>query len=114
MGLRTRHSVVLGCLIASVYAPAGFAQTAAAPKAAPTASMIIKGATPSATLVAAGAHTHHFPSEGGAGGTGDSNAAPALLDLGSHTFPVTTRNKLAQRYVNQGMNLSYGFNHAEA
>jgi tetratricopeptide (TPR) repeat protein len=114
MGLRTRHSVILGCLVASICAPAGFAQTAAALKAAPTASMVIRGATPSATLAAAGAHTHHFPSEGGAGGTGDGNAAPALLDLGSHTFPVTTRNKLAQRYVNQGMNLSYGFNHAEA
>jgi tetratricopeptide (TPR) repeat protein len=55
----------------------------------------------------AAAHTHHFPAEG-------SNAAPALLDLGSHTFPVSTRNKLAQRYMNQGLNLSYAFNHAEA
>lgn len=108
-----RHSVVLGCFIASFYTPAGFSQTAGAPEAAPTVSTV-GGATPSATQMAARAHTHHLPAEGGAGGTGGSNAAPALLDLGSHTFPVTTRNKLAQRYMNQGLNLSYGFNHAEA
>ena len=29
-------------------------------------------------------------------------------------FPVSTRNKLAQQYINQGLNLSYAFNHAEA
>ncbi len=29
-------------------------------------------------------------------------------------FPVSTRNKLAQKYINQGLNLSYAFNHAEA
>lgn len=39
---------------------------------------------------------------------------PKLMNLGSHTFPVSTRNQLAQRYINQGLNLSYGFNHAEA
>src|SRR5579871_1678017 len=41
-------------------------------------------------------------------------AAPRLLNLGSHTFPVSVRNKLAQKYMNQGLNLSYAFNHAEA
>ena len=44
----------------------------------------------------------------------DSQVAPRLLNLGSHTFPVSTRNKLAQQYINQGLNLSYAFNHAEA
>ena len=45
---------------------------------------------------------------------GMDQAAPRLLNLGSHTFPVSTRNKLAQQYINQGLNLSYAFNHAEA
>lgn len=40
--------------------------------------------------------------------------APRLQNLGRHTFPVTTRSKQAQLFVNQGMNLAYGFNHAEA
>lgn len=40
--------------------------------------------------------------------------APKLYRLGEHSFPVTTNNRDAQRYINQGLNLSYGFNHAEA
>jgi tetratricopeptide (TPR) repeat protein len=40
--------------------------------------------------------------------------APQLQNLGVHTFPVTTRSARAQLFVNQGMNLAYGFNHAEA
>ncbi|MBL8496668.1 hypothetical protein ABF87_00315 [Nitrosomonas sp. JL21] len=39
---------------------------------------------------------------------------PRLQNLGKHTFSVSTRNPLAQQYVNQGLNLAYGFNHAEA
>src|SRR5258707_15071740 len=40
--------------------------------------------------------------------------APRLQSLGSHTFPVRTKSKPAQLFVNQGVNLAYGFNHAEA
>lgn len=40
--------------------------------------------------------------------------APRLQDLGSHTFPVTTDSARAQLFINQGVNLAYGFNHAEA
>jgi tetratricopeptide (TPR) repeat protein len=40
--------------------------------------------------------------------------APRLQNLGSHTFPVSTKNAQAQRFINQGMNLAYAFNHAEA
>ena len=40
--------------------------------------------------------------------------APRLQKLGAHTFPVTTRSKAAQLFMNQGLNLTYGFNHAEA
>src|SRR5687768_15906446 len=40
--------------------------------------------------------------------------APRLQDLGKHTFPVTTRQRQAQLFFNQGINLAYGFNHAEA
>lgn len=44
----------------------------------------------------------------------DERQASILLDLGAHTFPVSTKNKLAQQFINQGLNLAYGFNHAEA
>src|SRR5262245_16558072 len=40
--------------------------------------------------------------------------APRLQNLGVHTFPVSTRIERAQLFVNQGLNLTYGFNHAEA
>lgn len=40
--------------------------------------------------------------------------APRLQNLGSHTFPVSTRNRQAQQFMNQGLNLAYAFNHAEA
>lgn len=44
----------------------------------------------------------------------DGQSAPGLQNLGVHTFPVSTQNKEAQLFINQGINLAYGFNHAEA
>ena len=41
-------------------------------------------------------------------------SAPRLQNLGAHTFKVTTRSSRAQQFINQGLNLAYGFNHAEA
>ena len=40
--------------------------------------------------------------------------APRLQNLGVHRFPVSTKSARAQLFVNQGLNLAYGFNHAEA
>ena len=40
--------------------------------------------------------------------------APRLQNLGKHVFPVTTKSKEAQLFINQGFNLSFAFNHAEA
>jgi tetratricopeptide (TPR) repeat protein len=40
--------------------------------------------------------------------------APRLQNLGPHIFTVTTASEEAQRFINQGVNLAYGFNHAEA
>jgi tetratricopeptide (TPR) repeat protein len=40
--------------------------------------------------------------------------APRLQNLGVHTFPVGTKVERAQLFVNQGVNLAYAFNHAEA
>ena len=34
--------------------------------------------------------------------------------MGEHTRKVTTEDALAQQYFDQGLNLSYGFNHDEA
>jgi tetratricopeptide (TPR) repeat protein len=40
--------------------------------------------------------------------------APRLQNLGDHQFPVTTSSARAQLFINQGMMLTYGFNHVEA
>jgi tetratricopeptide (TPR) repeat protein len=44
----------------------------------------------------------------------DKPIAPRLQNLGVHTFKVTTKSARAQAFINQGVNLAYGFNHAEA
>ncbi len=42
-----------------------------------------------------------------------ATTAPRLLEeLGDHSFPVTTTSEQAQRYFDQGLALTYGFNHA--
>jgi tetratricopeptide (TPR) repeat protein len=44
----------------------------------------------------------------------DGQLAPHLQNLGPHVFPVTTTSERAQLFVNQGVNLAWAFNHAEA
>ena len=39
---------------------------------------------------------------------------PLWNDLGTLTYKITTRSPEAQRYFDQGLRLTYGFNHAEA
>src|SRR5688572_27791180 len=64
----------------------------------------------------AGGHVHYVPPPPAhASQTTVTGAiAPRLQNLGSHTFPVSTRNRDAQAFINQGVNLAYAFNHAEA
>ncbi len=69
-----------------------------------------------APAIQARQHQHHQgvqldeATQAGPGGV----LAPRLQNLGSHTFTVTTRSARAQQFINQGLNLAYGFNHAEA
>ncbi len=42
------------------------------------------------------------------------HAVPLYDDLGNLTYPVTTPIPLAQHYFDQGLRLTYAFNHAEA
>ncbi|TCS37972.1 tetratricopeptide repeat protein [Paucimonas lemoignei] len=48
------------------------------------------------------------------GGKRDVKDPPLYTDLGKLQFPITTSVPLAQQYFNQGMRLTYAFNHAEA
>jgi tetratricopeptide (TPR) repeat protein len=53
-------------------------------------------------------HEHH---NGGGASTG---RVPLYRTLGSHHYAITTRNPQAQRYFDQGLRLTWGFNHPEA
>lgn len=44
----------------------------------------------------------------------DAAKAPLYDNLGSYHFPMTTSSPEAQKYFDQGLTLSYAFNHAEA
>ena len=68
-------------------------------------------ASPTAT---GGTHKHYEVSEEAAKTGPNGEIAPRLQNLGSHAFPVSTKNADAQRFINQGLNLAYAFNHAEA
>ncbi|MBE0569739.1 MAG: hypothetical protein IH576_03775 [Deltaproteobacteria bacterium] len=70
--------------------------------------------SPVEAMAEASSHKHYEkpegydrPSQGGA-------VAPRLQNLGTHTFKVTTKSGQAQLFINQGVILAYGFNHAEA
>jgi len=56
----------------------------------------------------------HYRDQSGPQASPTGALAPRLQNLGTHTFPVSTRNRQAQTFMNQGLNLAYAFNHAEA
>ncbi len=60
-------------------------------------------------------HGPHSPENGlDAPPNATGQIAPRLQNLGNHTFVIKTQSRRAQEFFNQGINLSYGFNHAEA
>ena len=67
-------------------------------------------AAPEATTT----HKHYADAPAAAQPGPKGELAPRLQKLGDHTFPASTQNADAQKFVNQGLNLAYAFNHAEA
>ena len=59
-------------------------------------------------------HKHYETPAGAQAPEPGKPIAPRLQNLGVHTFKVTTKSARAQLFINQGVNLAYGFNHAEA
>ncbi len=47
-------------------------------------------------------------------GEADKPGAPVFQGLGAHRHPISTRNPETQKFFDQGVNLLFGFNHAEA
>jgi tetratricopeptide (TPR) repeat protein len=67
-----------------------------------------------AAQTAAPSHKHYDEPKDKPAPVPGAPLAPRLQNLGVHTFPVSTRVARAQQFMNQGLNLTYGFNHAEA
>ncbi len=44
----------------------------------------------------------------------NERGAPLFNDLGTHQHAISTKSAEAQKYFNQGLTLTYGFNHGEA
>jgi tetratricopeptide (TPR) repeat protein len=59
-------------------------------------------------------HKHYDVPEEASRPAASGALAPRLQNVGKHVFPVTTHSEQAQLFMNQGLNLTYGFNHAEA
>ena len=76
----------------------------------------IGGAAASAHAQTAAPQHKHYETPAGydAAPTPGKPLAPRLQNLGVHTFPVSTKVERAQLFINQGVNLAYAFNHAEA
>jgi tetratricopeptide (TPR) repeat protein len=67
--------------------------------------------------LAAQEHEHRGHEPGVATAVVDSSAGgrtPLYDNLGTYHMPVTTRSPVAQQYFDQGLRLTYGFNHDEA
>ena len=77
---------------------------------------MVSGPWAAAQVAQPAAATHkHYESAPQASQPGpNGELAPRLQNLGTHTFPVSTTKPAAQRFINQGLNLAYAFNHAEA
>jgi tetratricopeptide (TPR) repeat protein len=67
-----------------------------------------------AAQTAAPSHKHYDEPRDAPAAVPGAPLAPRLQNLGVHTFPVSTKVERAQLFMNQGLNLTYGFNHAEA
>ena len=76
-------------------------------------SAIVAAGFGASAAAQAPSHEHYQRADAAAPGPGGA-LAPRLQNLGSHTFKVTTKSVRAQQFINQGLNLAYGFNHAEA
>ncbi|MET0985104.1 MAG: hypothetical protein ABW034_06820, partial [Steroidobacteraceae bacterium] len=86
--------------------------------ALPRTSPLMLAAALAFAMLAANAqvpvHKHYADSEGHDKPSPSGALAPRLQNVGKHTFAVTTQSEQAQRFMNQGLNLTFGFNHAEA
>ena len=59
-------------------------------------------------------HVHYDAPEQFRAARADGSLAPRLQNLGVHRFPTSRASRVGQLFIDQGLNLAYGFNHFEA
>jgi len=74
-------------------------------------TLIAMGSTSYSTLAATATHSHHPTATNSSAA---QSRVPLYAGLGTLTHKISTKNVLAQRYFDQGLRLSYAFNHDEA
>jgi tetratricopeptide (TPR) repeat protein len=117
MPLSRSSSVVLLCVGALALSGALYALQQAsspAPHSAAEHQAHPPGHDPVAPGEKSGSHQHYAVDPAALKPGPKGELAPRLQNLGSHVFPVSTKSEQAQRFINQGLNLSYAFNHAES
>ncbi len=78
------------------------------------AALFLGTALVGATLVAAGASAHETSAPATAAATPAGAMEPLYDNLGDLSYQVSTSSELAQKYFDQGLRWTYGFNHAAA
>ncbi|SFP90456.1 hypothetical protein SAMN05216419_10315 [Nitrosomonas cryotolerans] len=106
MQLYTLNILVTGLVLIATSASDSFAQA--------SDQFFAEDKMRSTAVSAAAGHKHYESTDLSNQPGPEGQFAPRLQNLGTHTFPVSTKNKEAQLFINQGLNLAYGFNHAEA
>ena len=76
--------------------------------------MVMLGASAAAQNPPAPQHKHYEAPPQQPPARPGAPLAPRLQNLGTHVFRVGARNPRTQLFINQGVNLAYAFNHAEA
>ena len=107
--------VVAAALLSSPVVDSVAAQTAASASAREQSSELRRDRAEAASgRVGGPTHKHYDEPKDAPVPPPGTPLAPRLQNLGVHTFPVSTKVERAQLFMNQGLNLTYGFNHAEA
>jgi hypothetical protein len=78
-----------------------------------SALLIVLSAAMSVTACSSDAATNtattgnhaHYAAAGPDKPNADGQIAPRLQNLGAYAFPVSTKSELAQKFINQGLNL---------
>jgi hypothetical protein len=76
--------------------------------------LVMVGLTAVAGTVTAQDHSHEHQGMPTAADTSAGDRTPLYDNLGTYHMAITTRSPVAQRYFDQGLRLTYGFNHDEA